>query len=57
MKWFLYRNNFTCKCLWGKESELGKRDEGLEWVRGIEDSCERTGGWERKRFGETWLIS
>lgn len=57
MKCFLNRNNFTCKCLWEKELELGKRDGGLEWMRGVEDSCEGMGGWKKQRFGETRLIS
>lgn len=46
MQCSLNRNNFTCKCLWGRVLELSERDGGLEWMRGVKDICKRVGAWK-----------
>lgn len=41
----------------GKGVRISKRDGGLEWIRGVADSCKRMGGWKKWRLGETPLIT
>lgn len=38
---FFSRSNITWKWLCRKQLGLGKRDEELLWIRGVEDSCKR----------------